>query len=226
MFELGDVVEGSRRVTPAQLEKIREYAKKYARILGVSVLPEVRIQDNVGSKWLGRTLFYASHPETTLMQLQRSILNDDETLERVIAHEMVHHAEFLELDAHAVSMLKFGIKPPSHGKRFHELAAKINASTRNDFVTEVSDSSYVTKVKSYYVLIRTLHDGRLAYAIAVSPSRKMKKAIELVLYQGGKYVKTDDPAFTQGPRIGDNRWAVPLVPEHRERLKALFDEAT
>ncbi len=85
--------------------------------------PVVRLRDNLGSRWLGRSTWTSSRPETTLLEIQRSILGDARTLERVVAHEMIHHRDALAISKNEVALLRVGIRPESHGATFREGAA-------------------------------------------------------------------------------------------------------
>ena len=122
----------------------------------------------VGSKWLGRSSWSSKRPHTTLLELQQSILGDDRTLERVIAHEMIHHRDALAISDNEMALMRVGIKPESHGASFHEGAARINAVMGPGFVTTVSDKEYVhaPSHKKFLVLITPLSKDRLGWAWA------------------------------------------------------------
>lgn len=202
-------------------------AAKYARILGVSELPKIVVRDNLGAKWLGRLIWRAG--QQNVMELQSSIFSDENTLERVIAHEMAHHVEFLEFNENteAIALVKMGIKPREHGDRFQELARKINSVAGANFVTEKSDTSYVLeqKTKPYFLLVSPL-GGNLGYALGVRITPKMQKYIDkYVSGYKGRLVKTDDPRWANGPRIGDGGFAMPRDPEDRAKLQQLYDSA-
>jgi len=95
------------------LRRVEDLVDKYMDMLDVvGMTPRVVVRDNLGSKWLGRTVWTPRDPETTVVQLQRSVLDDPGTLERVLAHEMIHHKEMLELTEADKARLKMGIRPP------------------------------------------------------------------------------------------------------------------
>lgn len=56
--------------------------------------PIVKIVNHTRSKWLGRAT--KSDSGNTLIEIQKSVLGDDESASRVIAHEVCHHINFLE----------------------------------------------------------------------------------------------------------------------------------
>jgi len=102
-------------------DRINGYITKYMGILQIAGEPPViKLRSNLGSKWLGRSTWKPSSPSTTLLELQTSILGDDRTLERVIAHEMIHHRDALALSENDVALLRVGIKPDAHGATFRE----------------------------------------------------------------------------------------------------------
>src|SRR5271157_2719023 len=145
---------------------------KYMSVLGIAgERPEIEIRDNLGTKWIGRCVFHASRPGTTLIQIQARVLGHARTLERVVAHEMIHHAEALQLTPGQISMIRLGIRVMSHERFFREGAAIVNRLMGDNFVTEKSDSDdvLVPNAKEYYILIAPLGSwgGRLGWAWAV-----------------------------------------------------------
>ena len=64
--------------------------------------------------------------DSATIELQRQhVANDAKFLERVIAHEMIHHRNYLD-----------GTEDEKHGDAFREGAARINAIMGPDFVVE------------------------------------------------------------------------------------------
>lgn len=204
------------------LALIRKLATKYARILGVTSLPKITVRDNLGSSWLGRLTW--RHGAENVMDIQARIVGDERTLERVVAHEMAHHVEFLELTENDVALIKQGIRPTAHGARWQELAAKINSIAGAGFVTKNSDHDYVEskETKPYFVLVTPINSGTLGYAIGVRISPRMQSFIDRRLAEGAKLIRTTDATWTNGPKIGGG-WAVPRQPDEKERLQKLYD---
>lgn len=219
----------TERVTPEQRSRILGHFQKYADVLGSDTLPEIKIRDSViSAKWLGRTLWTVHKPNQTIVELQRSILADDRTLERVIAHEMVHHVEMLEIYPSDVLLMKLGVKPRSHGQRFQTLAKKINEFVGDpEFVTITSDTSYaVASTKPYYLLIVQSKSGSFGFAYGVRLTPKMKAAITKWQEQrGARLVQTADVRWTGGPRIGEGGVGVPYKEEEQAMLKELWESA-
>lgn len=207
------------------LSDAKKFAAKYARILGVRELPIIKVHNNLGSKWLGRLSWTPGKP--TVMQLQKSVFDNEGTLERIVAHEMCHHVEMLEYenDETVLAGLRLGIKPLEHGPRWRELAAKINSVAGANFVTRTSDQTYTMpkETKPYVLLIRPTHDGKLVYSVGVRLSPKMKKYIDRYKENdNAKLVTTTDARFSKGPRIGDG-FSIPLDTEGKNKLRVLYD---
>lgn len=205
-----------------KLTLIRQFAVKYGRILGVTDLPKIAVRDNLSSNWLGRLTFRKG--SENVMEIQARALADERTLERIVAHEMAHHVEMLELTEKDMALLKVGIRPPSHGERWKELAAKINAVAGAGFVTKTSDHDFVltTETKPYLVLIAPIGSNTLGYAIGVRISPKKQLYVDQRISGGAKLIRTTDVTWTDGPQMGDG-WAVPRKPEVKERLQKLYD---
>jgi hypothetical protein len=208
----------------AALGLIHKLAAKYAHMLGVTELPKIVVRNNLGSRWLGRLLW--RHGHQNVMEIQTSALVDEHTLERIVAHEMAHHVEFLEITEEDLARIRIGIRPPEHGARWKELAHQINSAVGDsNFITETSDQAYVLapESKPYVILVAPIMSGSLGYAIGVRLSPKMQAyADRYIANHEGKLIKTTDPKWTNGPRIGDG-FAMPRDPEGKEKLKTLYD---
>lgn len=209
-------------------ERVDELVDKYMGILGVDVAPVVAVQDNLGSKWLGKTLWTTRNPSTTKIVLQKAILDDDLTLERVVAHEMIHHVEMLELTPADVQKIRMGIKPRAHGVRFLELAREVNEQMGNDFVTVESDQSYaVASTREFVVVVMKMPGGaNYGYVWASRPTpRMLAQYLRLQDSYGAVMVKTDDLRWTEGAKLGDRRRIinVPRSSEDQAKLQELYE---
>lgn len=210
-------------------QQVLELVRKYTRLLGVTAEPHVVVQDNVGSRWLGRTV-WAPHkdPSTTTIQLQRIILEHPRTLERVIAHEVIHHVEFVTMPPEDFRRYMLGVRRPFHGESFRKLAQVVNDAVDDpEFVTETSDQSYVlSETRRYLVLIVDVGQGRLGYAYGVKLSPQMQKAAKYVMQtRSGRLAYSTDRRWSRGPRIGSHKFAIPIEPEDQEALRALYASA-
>lgn len=212
------------RSTP---NEIIEIVAKYMGVLGVDDPPEITIVDNLGSTWLGICRWAANDPSTSHIKLQRRILAHPATLDRVLAHEMVHHWEFMSLTPEQVNLVRFGIKPESHGPKFLEGAAKINRLMGEDYVTKTSDASYelAQNTREFYLLIKPMNhrENRLGWAWAgrLTPQIRDRIARECRENQA-KLIKTTDDRWTVGTKI-QRFGGISIPPIKSEYESALID---
>lgn len=220
------------RATPQIALEITRLVDKYMTMLDVSgPKPNVRLRDNLGSRWLGLATYRwsdapAAPQSTTLIELQRRILDDQRTLERVLAHEMIHHRDYLVMDAKTKAMSRLGIRPQEHGERFLQGAAVINSEMGPGFVTIKSDQEYTTtkNIKPFYVLIEPWDKrGRLGWSWAVRLSALASQRVVRKIAAGARLVLTTEERWTSGPRIGTGSVALPRDAESVVNLQALFD---
>lgn len=210
-------------------DRIDALVTKYMQILQIGgERPVIKLRSQLGSKWLGRSTWSASRPQTTLLELQTSILGDDRTLERVIAHEMIHHRDALAISASDLALLRVGIKPESHGASFREGADLINGIMGPDFVTAVSDKEYKHEAphKSFFVLITPLPDGRLGWTWAARVGPKAQGWVDELVGRGSRLVQTTDDRWTRGAKIVRyGGYTIPKDPDDAARLRELFESA-
>jgi hypothetical protein len=198
--------------------------QKYMSMLGLDVAPSVKVSNVLGAKTLG-TCKWTPGQATSTITFQKSVIGDPTTLERVLAHEMAHHAVFLgnirdlqgiaqERGAQAGPYVREYLqnlrRDDGHNADWLHYAKIINAQMGGGFVSQTSDSTYVqdAETKPYYLLIAKLPNGRYGFQIGVNLSPKMKRVVEVTeeRYEG-KLIKTTDPKWQHGPRIGDSNWA-------------------
>jgi hypothetical protein len=210
--------------------RILHYIDKYMGILGVTgPRPAVALRDHLGYGWLGRTIWRPWQPETTLIEIQRAILDDDRTLERVVAHEMVHHRNDTTQTASDFALLKLGIRPEGHGHRFLEGAARINAVMGEGFVTRTSDQSHVKtpSTREYLILISSLRSrhGQFGWAWAVRLGPVAKEWVVRKIAEGSRLVRVRDDRWAhKGPKIERyGRYGLPTEPEDAEMLRQLYE---
>jgi hypothetical protein len=199
-----------RPVDDDEISLIDELVAKYGAFFGLAPLelPDIELRDNLGSKWLARTEWSPKRPDTSTIQIQESVLGDPRTLERIIAHEMIHHVNFVRMTAAERAMLKYhkGSLSDDHGRKFHEMADMVNAQMGDDFVTERSDSDFEVKPneKPFYILIEPAHMGRvLGWSWAVKLSGHTKEEIERRTkdMDDVALVETTDARWTRGVKI-------------------------
>ena len=184
-------------------------------------LPHFKVVRHTGAKWLGRCTFKRSNPVTTTIEIQKSILNVPESLDRVLCHEMIHHADFM---VNELARTKYR---DGHGLYFTEMANKINAKRGKNYVTEKSDSGYAVEDlgQEIHMLIYPFNNGpELGYTVAVRPSAKQKEYIQrlLDLRDAAKLIKTKDNQWAGGPKIWGTKLAV-HEGERQEVLRKLYE---
>jgi len=216
------------------VERIRSLVRAYLTMLGVSDVeePDIVVQDNVGSRWLGRWSMKWKNdlPGRALIQVQRAVLSDQRTLERVVAHEVVHHVQYLQMTPAEFNLLRLGIRPVGHGPSFRQLAAILNAKIGEGFVTEKSDQEYVVAPsgKRILLLISPTRIGRLGWQWATRLGPKAREWVQRKMADGARLVEASDSDFvwTSGPRIEAWKgWAMPPDEQVAARLRDLYETA-
>jgi hypothetical protein len=196
---------------------------------GIKMWPFLRVQDNLDMKWLGLTRWSASMPDTSTMIIQARILDQPKTLERVIAHEVIHHLHHLSITDSDMALLKLHIKPEGHGKRFLDDAAKVNAIMGPNFVTVTSDQddTLAPNKRPFYVLVdRSVAFKKLGWAWAAKLTPKIRERIAEVRQHGGKLFQTTDHKWTGGAKIQKyGGMSIPRIGQTslENDLKALFE---
>ena len=116
------------KISDDAARRIDDHVTKYMDVLQIDgERPVIKVRDN-SKAWAGRA---DRHPErpTTLIELQKKWLSQgakhDKFTERVVAHEMVHHRNYLA-----------GTEDEKHGPAFREGAARVNAVMGPGFVAE------------------------------------------------------------------------------------------
>lgn len=144
-------------------------------------VPKVKLVNKMSARYLARCKWHQG-ADNTEIEVQKSVLSDPKSLHRVLAHELIHHWQFLRTDqTDAIAMAKLGLAKmdDGHGQAFMQYAQKINASMGADYVSKKSDQSYDTsKVPAFYILIQPHGSAQFGYSVAVRPSAKQKLEIE------------------------------------------------
>jgi hypothetical protein len=223
------VSRAQKAATAVDGEQIAELLDEYLRLLGSPGQgPEVEIRDNLGSKWLGRTVL-TSRTGQIKIEIQASVLSHLETLERVLAHEVVHYVELSTLSDNDFALLRNDIYP-EHGKRFKELAGVVNDAKGADFVTITSDEDYevAPNEREFLLLVSEAYGGKLGWAWAQRPSKAGQAFIDRSVERGAILVQTTDERFTRGARIGKGKIGMSVPREGSEveaELKEIWNKA-
>jgi hypothetical protein len=213
------------------IEQVRTLVRAYLSMLGIDPVeePDVVLQHNTGSRWLGRwsMKWRSDLPTRPVIQIQRAVLSDPRTLERVVAHEVVHHAQYLQMDPREFQLLKLGIRPVGHGESFRRIAAIVNGRMGEGFVTEKSDQEYVVAPsgRRILVLISPTRAGRLGWQWATRLGPKARAWVERKTAEGARLVEAYDNDFilTSGPRIEAWKgWGMPPDEKTANQLQELY----
>lgn len=197
-------------------------------------LPPVTLKDNLGSGWLARHVCFKDKSKS-YMEVQKSILDDDRTLKRVLTHELIHHwqcyHEMTDRDFDPVYKRLAG-RNAGHGKSFKEWADKINKIMGDNYVTEKSDQEYLqSQAREFFIVVEpdNYYDPEdewkdFHYAWFQRPSAQMKDYLsKKVAEYHAKVFKTNDRRFTNGAIFkkygGMSR---PSDKETKDKLKDLY----
>lgn len=179
---------------------------EYMSMLGMpSLVPEVVVHDNLGSKWLGQTTLKPRRDGTEIfIEIQASALKNEETMRRILAHEAVHVAELSELSEEDLELARKGwFNGPEHGPRFWELARLINEQVGSDFITERSDEEYevAENQRKFFILVEEVYGERLGWSWAQRLTPGIAAIVKRKTDEGAILVETTDVRYTSGPKI-------------------------
>ena len=201
-------------------------------------IPTVKIVNNAAPKWLGRCIYtHNANENRSVIEIQKSIVNDDKTLDRVLCHELIHAVDFYKQYSHPeqgqenwnkhLDRKRLGFKSDGHGKEFQEWAAKINAVMGKDYVSEKSDTSYVVELtKEYFLLVMPTSKGaeKYGWAWTVRPSTEQKSVIQSKMMEGGRLFMSKDERWMSGAKIKKyGGMSVPTKEDGKQALKDIYN---
>ena len=230
-------VEGA---SAGAVQQCREMAESLAKEFFPELkMPTIKVVNQARAPWLGRAEMSHSFP-LPVVKIQESVLKDPVTLERVLAHELIHclmyemeptYVEFFKTsDIQTHRRLRYELQD-GHGEFFEAWAAKVNQKRGSDFVNKTSDESYVLEksTKDFFILIEKHRNGDLSYSSFLRYSPQIKKEIARRQESGeARLFKINDPSFlAQKPlgKYGVGRY-LPNDPERKQKLKELFESET
>jgi hypothetical protein len=224
-----EAARGGRVPRGRAAEDIRQHIEYYMDLFEVFQQPHVRVQDNLGSKWLGRDIWDFKEPDNTTIVIQKRILGDPRTLERVVAHEMIHHSDAMELDPkRANAMIRMGIQPIGHGRDFLKKAEKVNRIKGEDFVTVQSDQGYVQESeRQFFLFILPVEGDRFGYAWGARLSPANKTCVQRsIKFRDAVLVKTNDLKWTRGHKLKRCELiGIPRSAEDQAELRKFYETA-
>jgi hypothetical protein len=172
-------------------------------------VPEIKIRNNVNAKALGRCIYRRGEKNTTI-ELQKSIVDNQKTLERVLIHELIHHYVFLT-----------GQRDGSDGHEgaWKEKAEELNKIFGAGYISKTSDESYEKNQKEYYLIVAPKPGSdRYLFLSTVSPSPSMKAKIVELLKMNGRIFKANDEYFAGVTTVSSTR-----DDKANARLKEIYD---
>lgn len=136
---------------------LQNIARKYLNMLpgGDEMdLPRIVIVNQISQNWDATAMWDPKLPVPGSILLQKRIMRDTETVERLMAHEICHYWAHTRLyvnkEGNRATHLGHG-----SGSFWYEAAQIINGKKGDsEFITEFSDASYVSKnTKFFYVMV-------------------------------------------------------------------------
>jgi hypothetical protein len=205
-------------------------------------MPTVKIVNAAVPKWLGRCSYTHNVNENrSVIEIQKSIVNDEKTLDRVLCHELIHAVDFYTRYDHPeqgqenwdkyVTHKKLGFKSDGHGQEFQEWAAKINAVMGKDYVAKESDTTYIvelTKVFFLLVMPTSKSSDQYCYAWSFKPSAEQKEVIlKKMRDENARLFMSKDERWTHGTKIKKYRaLSVPKDEPSKKKLKELYQSGS
>jgi hypothetical protein len=179
-------------------------------------IPKLKFVNKLQARYLALCKWYPGS-ENTEIEIQKAALSSEDTLRRVLAHELIHHWQYLKTDQfHASALARLGFAPDAHGADFEHYAAKINSVMGADYVSKTSDKTYDTsEVPPFYILIQPHNGTRLGYSVALRPSEKQKLEIRdrIQTKQAKLFRITDGRLTTAVPIKHNGGYVAPKDPE-------------
>lgn len=176
-------------------------------------VPEIKLVKRMGVGWVARDVWNRG-ADNTRMELNVHLVESDDQLEKVIAHELIHHWQFLK-EGRA-----------GHEGSFKTWMQKINAKKGADFVTKDSNEITTQEVPEFFVLIKEVRPGTYGWMWAKRPSKKQQATIETLKERGWKLTKSKKYELSYGPKIGPRgAYSTTDQPDLKAELEALWKKA-
>jgi hypothetical protein len=198
-------------MTPApDATLVEHFVRKWGAFFGLTELelPDIAVRDNLGSKWLAVTVWDPKMPETSTIVIQKTALADARTVDKIVAHEIIHHINFLRMDPTERALLtrRRGSLSDGHDQAFWRLADRVNAEMGGDFVTERSSQDYALaeNEKVFHVLIEPLRGDKIGWSWISKLTPQAKEEVRR-REAGAKnplaVVETTDVRLTRGVKL-------------------------
>lgn len=232
-------------------KEVAPIIEKYLRILDATDLSRPRVvsvKPSLNRNWRGRNVWSRREPSTTLIEVDVSVIAHARSLERIMAHEIIHHVDTLRIvtarrvelesgNALAISRVLRHLERDGHGAGFKKLAAVVNAVMGEGYVTELTDQTYETDANKhpFFVLIAphasareaASGSGRLGYAWSIKPSYDGLVYARRYINEGGaRMVRTTDERWANGVKLKKySGFSIPQTADDQAVLRKLLNEA-
>lgn len=223
---------------------VHRIAKELMPVLNPGLpFPEFKIVNTPRSRWLGQCKWKYGlkmgqpfYDPNTVIEVQKSVMVDETSLKRILAHELCHHQVFLDIDG--PNLVKLGYytfkmmygRKDGHGADFMAVASRFNAKYGADFVSRTSDENVVVDadIKPYFIFIMATNGlvpgQKLFYQVSGRLSPKQQQFVLGRGFLSHRLTKTDDPSFIKGCRIGGQWSYIPKSsPNYEERMRKLAE---
>lgn len=202
----------------ASKTKLTRLAKKYMAMLGIKTpVPKFEIVERLAWHWIARTTFQLTGGKSnSLIQIQRGATVDKQTIERIVAHEVIHHVHHVTMSPLEQFYTNLSGIYDGHGSWFSNAARLIGAKVgQKDFVTAEYNDSYKLgpMASEIWVLVarrrvvekgKTVFDFGMAWCDRMSPAVKQRlKKFSEKQNLDCKLVKTSDLGWLSGPHLAE-----------------------
>jgi len=196
-------------------------------ILGVPdmQLPDFKLVHRTGSGWGGLCAYYIRPQPRCVVSVQKSHTVHERNLERIVAHEIVHHVIYM---THGLAARYVG-----HGPMFMALAAKVNAVLGDNFVTKECDDTYERPQLPRpvtLVLWRKVAGGRVSVSWYSQATERVARVIlGAAAWPGGevRVIQSRDASYASSyPKTSSRHYGMPLGDKHHAEVDALWERAT
>jgi hypothetical protein len=203
---LGKIIQADfKSVASYSVSDIKKMAQEIINRFFPEVnMPDIKIIKHTHPTYLGNTRFQqksGQEPKITI-EFQQSILDDERTIHRTLAHELIHVWQYSMPDIRD-KMLGSDGKYEGHGKSFKLMADKMNSHYGENYVTERSDATdVITQEKEFYILIQPHKDNFFGVTKFSRPSEKQKIEIQRRIQENQAHVfKTKEKLFSKAADV-------------------------
>jgi len=142
------------------------------------------------------------------MEVERAAMADEETLKRVLAHEMIHYFLYNQLTPE--ELYNWGTSQKSmsptmkwqngHGPDFQKEMQRINTIEGREYVTLKATGEFKLEGKEYFLLIQPLPRlNTMGWTWAVRPSEQQKmEIVKRIEKDQAKLFRSKDPKWLKG----------------------------